>query len=81
MAKAVETALWQIVEFNKTERKDTKKQEILLLGRFGFVRVYYTRKVNYGDAIDGKDFEIAFRACVFLRTGMCLCLCQVHLKS
>ena len=35
-AKAVEAALGQIVEFNNQEGKDSKKQEILLLGRFGF---------------------------------------------
>ena len=36
LAKAVETALEQIIEFNKAEGKDSKNQEILLLGRFGF---------------------------------------------
>ena len=36
LAKAVETAIEQILEFNKIEGKDSKKQEILLLGRFGF---------------------------------------------
>ena len=36
LAKAVETAIEQILEFNKTDGKDSKKQEILLLGRFGF---------------------------------------------
>ena len=36
LAKAVETAIEQILEFNKEERKGSKKQEILLLGRFGF---------------------------------------------
>lgn len=36
LAKSVETAIEQIIEFNKVEGKDSKKQEILLLGRFGF---------------------------------------------
>lgn len=36
LAKAVETAIEQIIEFNKQEGKDYKKQEVLLLGRFGF---------------------------------------------
>ena len=36
LAKAVEAALDQIIDFNKQENKDSKKQEILLLGRFGF---------------------------------------------
>ena len=36
LAKAVESAIEQILEYNKTEKKDSKKQEILLLGRFGF---------------------------------------------
>ena len=36
LAKAVEIALEQILFFNKQEGKDSKKQEILLLGRFGF---------------------------------------------
>ena len=36
LAKSVETAIEQILEFNKAEGKDSKKQEILLLGRFGF---------------------------------------------
>ena len=36
LAKAVETSLEQIIEFNNKEGKDSKKQEILLLGRFGF---------------------------------------------
>ena len=36
LAKAVETSLEQIIEFNNREGKDSKKQEILLLGRFGF---------------------------------------------
>lgn len=36
LAKSVETAIDQILEFNKIEGKDSKKQEILLLGRFGF---------------------------------------------
>lgn len=36
LAKSVETAIEQILDFNKSEGKDSKKQEILLLGRFGF---------------------------------------------
>lgn len=36
LAKSIETAIEQIIEFNKIEGKDCKKQEILLLGRFGF---------------------------------------------
>ena len=36
LAKAVETAIEQILAFNKQEGKDSSKQEILLLGRFGF---------------------------------------------
>ena len=36
LAKALETAIEQILAFNKTEGKDSQKQEILLLGRFGF---------------------------------------------
>lgn len=36
LAKSVETAIEQILEFNKKEGKDSSKQEILLLGRFGF---------------------------------------------
>lgn len=36
LAKSVETAIEQILDFNKAEGKDSKKQEILLLGRFGF---------------------------------------------
>ena len=36
LAKAVETAIGQIIEFTNKEEKDPKKQEILLLGRFGF---------------------------------------------
>ena len=36
LARAVETALEQIIAFSKAEGKDSKKQEILLLGRFGF---------------------------------------------
>lgn len=36
LAKGIEAALDQIIEFNKQENKDSKKQEILLLGRFGF---------------------------------------------
>ena len=36
LSKAVETAIDQIIEFNKLEGKNSKKQEILLLGRFGF---------------------------------------------
>ena len=36
LAKALETAIEQILAFNKAEGKDPKKQEILLLGRFGF---------------------------------------------
>lgn len=36
LAKATETAIEQIIEFNKQEGKNSKKQEILLLGRFGF---------------------------------------------
>ncbi len=36
LAKAVETAIEQILQFNKLENKNSKKQEILLLGRFGF---------------------------------------------
>ena len=36
LAKALETAIEQILTFNKEEGKDPKKQEILLLGRFGF---------------------------------------------
>ena len=36
LAKAVETAIEQILEFNKQEGKDNKKTSILLLGRFGF---------------------------------------------
>ncbi|WP_081773643.1 UvrD-helicase domain-containing protein [Treponema sp. C6A8] len=36
LAKSVETAIEQIIEFNKMDGKDSKKQEILLLGRFGF---------------------------------------------
>lgn len=36
LAKSVETAIEQILNFNKKEGKDSKKQEILLLGRFGF---------------------------------------------
>ena len=36
LAKAVEIAIDQIIEFNKQEGKESKKQEILLLGRFGF---------------------------------------------
>ena len=36
LAKAVETAIEKILEFTKEEGKDPKKQEILLLGRFGF---------------------------------------------
>lgn len=36
LAKAVETAIGQIIEFTNEEEKDPKKQEILLLGRFGF---------------------------------------------
>ena len=36
LALATETAINQILEFNKQEGKDNKKQEILLLGRFGF---------------------------------------------
>lgn len=35
MAKAVETAIEQIIEFNKVEKKN-KKLSILVLGRFGF---------------------------------------------
>lgn len=36
LAKAVETAIEQIINFNEQVGKDSKKQEILLLGRFGF---------------------------------------------
>ncbi|MDY4674877.1 MAG: UvrD-helicase domain-containing protein [Treponema sp.] len=36
LAKAVEQALDQIVQFNQLENKDSSKQEILLLGRFNF---------------------------------------------
>lgn len=36
LSKAVETALGQIVEFNKAEGKENEKSTILLLGRFGF---------------------------------------------
>ena len=36
LAKSVETAVEQIIEFNKLEGRNTKNQEILLLGRFGF---------------------------------------------
>ncbi|MBO7123923.1 MAG: UvrD-helicase domain-containing protein [Treponema sp.] len=36
LAKAIETAIEQILQFNKMENKNSKKQEILLLGRFGF---------------------------------------------
>ena len=36
LAKSIETAIEQILEFNKKEGNDSKKQEILLLGRFGF---------------------------------------------
>ncbi len=36
LAKAVETAIEHIIESNKAEGKDSKKQKILLLGRFGF---------------------------------------------
>ena len=36
LAKSIETAIDKILEFNKAEGKDSKKQEILLLGRFGF---------------------------------------------
>ena len=36
LAKSVETALEKIIDYNKLEGKDSKKQEILLLGRFGF---------------------------------------------
>lgn len=36
LAKSVETVLGKIIDYNKSEGKDNKKQEILLLGRFGF---------------------------------------------
>lgn len=36
LAKATETAIEQILEFNKKEGKENKKSSILLLGRFGF---------------------------------------------
>lgn len=36
LSKTVETALGQIVEFNKAEGKENEKSTILLLGRFGF---------------------------------------------
>lgn len=36
LAKATETAIEQILEYNKQERKDSKNTSILLLGRFGF---------------------------------------------
>ncbi len=36
LAKAVERAIDQIVEFSKLEGKDSSRQEILLLGRFNF---------------------------------------------
>ncbi len=36
LAKSVETALGKILDYNKLEGKDSKKQEVLLLGRFGF---------------------------------------------
>ena len=36
LARAIEIAIDQIIDFNKEEGKDSKKQEILLLGRFGF---------------------------------------------
>lgn len=36
LAKAVETAVEQILEFDKKDGRDSWKQEILLLGRFGF---------------------------------------------
>lgn len=36
LAKATETAIEQILKFNKQEGRDSRKQEILLLGRFGF---------------------------------------------
>ena len=36
LAKSVEIAIDQILEFNRIEGKDSKNQEILLLGRFGF---------------------------------------------
>ena len=36
MAHAVQTALWQIMEYDKADGKDTFASKILLLGRFGF---------------------------------------------
>ncbi|MBP5401658.1 MAG: UvrD-helicase domain-containing protein [Treponema sp.] len=36
LAKAIETALEHIIESSKKEKTDPKKQEVLLLGRFGF---------------------------------------------
>ncbi len=36
LAKATETAIEQILEYNKQECKDSKNASILLLGRFGF---------------------------------------------
>ena len=39
LGKAVETALKQIIEYNKTKTKNTKNHNILLLGRYGFDRI------------------------------------------
>lgn len=52
LARAVETALEQILEYNRIEEKDNKKQEILLLGRFGFDGANLERSVLF----EWKDY-------------------------
>ncbi|MBO5124699.1 MAG: UvrD-helicase domain-containing protein [Spirochaetaceae bacterium] len=52
LAKAVEQAIDQIVEFNKLENKDSKKQDILLLGRFNFD----AKNLEYSSLFEYKNY-------------------------
>lgn len=66
--KAVEKAINQIIEYNKAEGKDIKKQEILLLGRYGFDGKNLERSglfefINYGSKVKSlayPDLKITF---------------------
>lgn len=61
IAKAVEKAIEQIIEYEKLENKDSKKNTILLLGRFGFDAKKLEQSElfeysNYGSKITCRKF-------------------------